>query len=77
MTDDSTLNSRMRNAVVSENDLTIVASATDSSDLDDDDSDVSGSSSATTGRDAVPGFAEALLCSQPGTIFHFSDFVNK
>ena len=39
------------------------ASATDLSDSEDDDSDVSESSSVATSRDALPHYTASLLCS--------------
>jgi len=69
LTDDSILEHSVRNAIASEDYDACVASATDSSYSDDDDSDVSESSSVTTGGDVLPGFSASLLGSQqPGFV---------
>ena len=66
-TDDSTLSRDVRSAVVPANYSSVTGSATDMSESDDNDSDISGTSSTTTGKDELPSFSASLLrpC-QPG-----------
>jgi len=67
-TDDSLLSPVRRNTVLADNYVTGTVSATDSSDLDDDDSDLSADSVVAMGRDALPGFSANVLhlSQQPG-----------
>jgi len=73
------LSHTMRNTIACDDYGAGTASATDSScDSEDDKSDVSESSSVTTGTDALQGFAASLICSpQQGFVLLLLSPVNK